>query len=111
MVSWCNVILNAEQLAEKHIAILLYKGNFALPDHIGLKIALQTLTEYCIAKALEINYNKIKVLVFAKHSKMHTRKLNNYPFEQVKSFKYFGIVFHATTTYSLEYVIQKAKKT
>lgn len=51
-------------------------------------------------------------MIFAKHPKAHVWWLNNHLMEQVKTFKYLGIVFHAMGNlkfhaYPVSLIVQK----
>lgn len=76
------------KLANGFIAYLLYADDivFLSQMQIGLRRTLNTVS-YCSEEAFEINYNKIKTMIFAKRPKLHTWKINGQNIKQVKSSK------------------------
>lgn len=60
-----------------------------------LQCMLYKLTEYCNEKKLIINTKKTKILMFSKGSRMSNTelKIGDEVIEEVKTFKYLGIVF------------------
>ena len=66
---------------------------------------------YCIEKELNINVQKSKILKFGKGSpkKMNPFKMQGEILEEVKEFKYLGIIFTVGLTFS-KHLIEQAEK-
>ncbi|KAG8131713.1 hypothetical protein E2320_009615, partial [Naja naja] len=57
----------------EHTSVILYTDDAVLlsQTQVYLKRMLEILDEHCQEEHLEINYTKIKVMVFAMHPKKH----------------------------------------
>ena len=102
-------------LAQLLIAILLFADDIALFSYFekGLQRQLDILQDFCAARGLKVNVQKIKAMVF------EPRKSHTSPFlyaganiEQVDIFKYLGITMHGTRGFStaIETLCQAAKR-
>ena len=68
----------------------------------GLQNCLNKLEKYCQLWCLDINIDKTKSIVFNKNGKLlpYTFRINGNYIENVKTYKYLGVVFAAPGTFS-----------
>lgn len=86
------------KIARKHINALLYADNAVILSRtpVGLGRALKRLSAYCKVEGLTINYQKTKIMTFARRSKLQVWKIDGRKIKQVSCFKYLGVVFHSS---------------
>lgn len=86
------------KIAGKHINALLYADNAVILSRtpVGLGRALKRLSAYCKVEGLTINYQKTKIMTFARRSKLRVWKIDGHKIKQVSCFKYLGVVFHSS---------------
>jgi hypothetical protein len=82
----------------ENIPCLMYADDIALlsTTKVGLQNKLNKLSTYCKQWALDINVEKTKVVIFAKHDPIISNRFtyDNDVLEIVDSYKYLGIFFH-----------------
>uniref|UniRef100_A0A803T0U9 ribonuclease H n=1 Tax=Anolis carolinensis TaxID=28377 RepID=A0A803T0U9_ANOCA len=109
-----NLDYHPPKLAERHLSILLYADDAVLLSRtqVGLKRALRALAKYCSVEQLHLNFQKTKIMEFAKRPKNHTWRLDGHNIEQVSRFKYLGVFFHCTGNRKVhaDYVAETAQK-
>ncbi|XP_077774296.1 vomeronasal type-2 receptor 26-like [Podarcis muralis] len=95
-----NINIHPPKLARRHISVMLYVDDAAILSRtpFGLKRALGTLTQYCKEDQLELNYQKTKLMAFAKRPLSRSWSIDGHKIEQVSCFKYLGVVFHSTSS-------------
>ena len=102
------------KLADRPISILLYADDALILSRtpVGVRRALRSLAQYCKEACLTINYQKTKVMTFAKRPKTRPWSINGRKIEQVHCFKYLGIVFHdrGSRKAHLTHVVAAAQK-
>ena len=84
-------------LGEHRINCLLYADDLIILSESasGLQNCLNVVGKFCSTWGLDINYNKSKVMVFSKSSKLFDFPftINNIALECVREYKYLGIIF------------------
>ena len=84
-------------LGSKPVSCLLYADDLLLisETETGLQNCMDKVFNYCSTWGLDINYQKTKVMVFNRGSKLHTPKLliNGHEIESVNQYKYLGVLF------------------
>ena len=79
------------------INCLLYADDLIILSEsaLGLQNCLNVFGKFCSKWGLDINYNKSKVMVFSKSSKLFDFPftINNIALECVREYKYLGIIF------------------
>ncbi|KAJ7324567.1 hypothetical protein JRQ81_017587 [Phrynocephalus forsythii] len=63
-----------------------------------LERALSALLQFCNKEQLKLNYQKTKIVAFAKRPKIYSWTIDGHNIEQVSSFKYLGAVPQANGT-------------
>ena len=78
-----------------YIDMLMYADDIVLisSSAAGLQKHLNTLSNFCQKKKLEVNTEKTKVCAFGRGRISNTFCLNNHTLEIVQSYKYLGIYF------------------
>ena len=91
------------KLAHRPLSVLLYADDATLLSWtcIGLRRLLRTLDIYCTSEKLVLNYTKSQVLVFTQKLTKHQWHLNGHPIEQVKSYKYLGVIFQSSISWRI----------
>ena len=84
-------------LGEHRINCLLYADDLVILSESasGLQNCLDAVGNFCSTWGLDINYNKSKVMVFSKSSRLFylSFTLNNIQLECVREYKYLGVIF------------------
>ena len=84
-------------LGEHRINCLLYADDLVILSESasGLQNCLDVVGNFCSTWGLDINYNKSKVMVFSKSSRLFDLSftLNNIQLECVREYKYLGVIF------------------
>ena len=93
-----DINFHPPKLAGNQVSVLLYADDAAILSRtpIGLKRAMKTLAAYCTESKLELNYQKTKIMVFAKRPKTYVWSIDGHKIEQVTCFKYLGIALHSS---------------
>lgn len=83
-----------------------------MPYHIGLKRALKALVKYCKEEQLELNYQKIKIIAFAKRYQIHFWKIDSHKTKQISCIKHLGVVLYSSTNSNPhgDYIAENAQK-
>ena len=91
-------------LADRPPSTLLYADDVVLLSLtcVGLQRLLRALGNYCKTEELVINYDKSKVLVFTRKQITHKWQINDHPIEQVKSYKYLGVIFQSSGSWKAQ---------
>lgn len=78
----------------------------------GLKTASLLFLSYCNMEETIISLAKTEILPFSKYPKQWIWQLGKYTTEQVKAFKYLGIVFQVSGNWNvhLDYIFPNAQK-
>lgn len=102
---------HAPKLADKSISVLLYADDAILLSRtrIGLNRLIGEFSAYCRREQLVINYQKTKIMVFARKHRQYSWRMDNQTIEQVKAFKYLGIVFQSTGSWDVHQKCAKEK--
>uniref|UniRef100_A0A670HL80 ribonuclease H n=1 Tax=Podarcis muralis TaxID=64176 RepID=A0A670HL80_PODMU len=102
---------HAPKLAEKPTSVLLYADDAVLLSRtkVGLKRLLREFSAYCRRDQLVVNHQKTKVMVFARRHRHHRWEMDNQPIEQVKIFKYLGVVFQSTGAWEAHHKYAREK--
>ena len=100
-------------LGDQKRSILLYADDMALISltKIGMQRLLQQLGAYCKDEALNINYDKTKVMVFRKRAKKFSWSVLGNSISQCMSFKYLGITFSENLNWKLHLATIRASAT
>ncbi|KAG8134611.1 hypothetical protein E2320_007710, partial [Naja naja] len=93
---------HAPKLSTMKIPFLLYADDAVLLSlsRPGLKRLLSAFGSYCAENHLSINHDKSKVLVFSRAQKLYNWAINGNAIRQVFHFKYLGIQFQNTSTWT-----------
>ncbi|KAG8125770.1 hypothetical protein E2320_020897 [Naja naja] len=93
---------HAPKLSTTKILLLLYADDAVLLSlsRPGLKRLLSAFGSYCAENHLSINYEKSNVLVFSRARKLYNWAINGNAVRQVFHFKYLGIQFQNTGTWT-----------
>ena len=87
-----------------HLNCLLYADDVILlsQNEVGLQNCLKKLEHYCADWCLDVNLDKTKVLVFNKAGKLykHEFKFNCETVESVREYKYLGVTFSISGSFS-----------
>ncbi|XP_061439249.1 progestin and adipoQ receptor family member 3 isoform X1 [Rhineura floridana] len=88
---------HSPKLAGFDCPLLLYADDAVLMSlsNIALKRLLSTFMNYCSENLITINFNKSKILVFS----VHPWKIKGQTIEQVKQFRYLGVLFQSTLSW------------
>ena len=88
-----------------HLNCLLYADDVILlsQSEVGLQYCLKKLENYCADWCLDVNLDKTKVLVFNKAGKLykHEFKFNGKTVESVREYKYLGVTFCISGSFSV----------
>ena len=88
-----------------HLNCLLYADDVILLSQsgVGLQNCLKKLENYCADWCLNVNLDKTKVLVFNKAGKLykHEFKFNGKTVESVREYKYLGVTFCISGSFSV----------
>ena len=93
---------HAPKLDSQPVPLLLYADDAVLLSFskVGLKRLLSSFASYCNQNSLSINFEKSKILVFSKSWKCFHWKVEGKVIEQVKTFRYLGVLFHYKLSWS-----------
>ena len=84
---------------------LLYADDVILlsQNEVGLQNCLKKLEHYCADWCLDVNLDKTKVLIFNKAGKLykHEFKFNCKTVESVREYKYLGVTFSISGSFSV----------
>ena len=87
---------HAPRMNSYSVPLLLYTDDTVLlsTTKSGLIELLSAFADFCSKNDLTINTDKSKILTVSKSWKCTSWKINGKPIEQVKSFRYLGLLFH-----------------
>ena len=88
-----------------HLNCLLYADDVILlsQNETGLQNCLNKLENYCTDWCLDVNLDKTKVLIFNKAGKLYNYefKYNGETLENVREYKYLGVIFCISGSFSV----------
>ena len=88
-----------------HLNCLLYADDVILlsQNETGLQNCLNKLENYCTDWCLDVNLDKTKVLIFNKAGKLYNYefKYNGKTLENVREYKYLGVIFCISGSFSV----------
>ena len=89
-------------LGDCKIPVLLYADDAVLisRSRLGLKRLMNKCLDYLSTNKLQLNYQKSKILVFSKSRKIYKWTFKRHPIEQVRTFKYLGLLFSADSSWA-----------
>ena len=91
-----NLDSHCPKIGSLPVPILLYADDMVLISRtkIGLKRLIQGCISYLHTTQLQLNFDKSKIIVFGKSWRPCSWQFGGRAIQQVKSFKYLGILFH-----------------
>jgi hypothetical protein len=99
-----DVVCDPVTIFNKNISCLLYADDVVLlsTSKNGLQTCLDQLHKYCNIWGLTINQKKTKIIIFNKAGRLLNLsfQLGNETLENVRSYKYLGILFSSSGTFS-----------